>query len=98
MVTHSPILDGLVGSGLSLVSHCVYACLVSTELAFLIGISSVKMAISEIGVSFPDSTFGHESRFGIPFTVCTHNGIINLTQSLLIYSTFFETFSSLTTA
>lgn len=32
------------------------------------GISSVKMAISEIGVSFPDDTFGKESRFGIPFT------------------------------
>lgn len=28
------------------------------------------MAISEIGVSFPDSTFGTESRFGTPFTVC----------------------------
>jgi hypothetical protein len=27
------------------------------------------MAISEIGVSFPDDTFGKESRFGIPFTV-----------------------------
>lgn len=32
------------------------------------GISSTQMAISEIGVSFPDSTFGKESRFGIPFT------------------------------
>ena len=31
--------------------------------------SSVKMAISEIGVSFPDDTFGKESRFGVPFTV-----------------------------
>ena len=30
------------------------------------------MAISEIGVSFPDDTFGKESRFGIPFTVCIH--------------------------
>jgi len=27
------------------------------------------MAISEIGVSFPDDTFGEESRFGVPFTV-----------------------------
>nr|KAG5714794.1 hypothetical protein BaRGS_000282 [Batillaria attramentaria] len=26
------------------------------------------MAISEIGVSFPDETFGAESRFGVPFT------------------------------
>ena len=33
------------------------------------GFSSQLMAISEIGVSFPDETFGHESRFGIPFTV-----------------------------
>lgn len=32
------------------------------------GFSSVDMAISEIGVSFPDATFGRESRFGIPFT------------------------------
>ncbi|XP_061188063.1 prolyl 4-hydroxylase subunit alpha-2-like [Saccostrea echinata] len=32
------------------------------------GMSSQKMAISEIGVSFPDSTFGSESRFGTPFT------------------------------
>lgn len=32
------------------------------------GMSSQKMAISEIGVSFPDSTFGTESRFGTPFT------------------------------
>eukprot|EP00056_Hartaetosiga_gracilis_P018864 m.12224 g.12224 ORF g.12224 m.12224 type:complete len:441 (-) comp7141_c0_seq1:1530-2852(-) len=32
------------------------------------GMSSVQMAISEIGVSFPDSSFGKESRFGIPFT------------------------------
>ena len=26
------------------------------------------MAISEIGVSFPDATFGKESRDGVPFT------------------------------
>jgi len=32
------------------------------------GMSSQRMAISEIGVSFPDETFGKESRFGIPFT------------------------------
>lgn len=32
------------------------------------GISSQQMAISEIGVSFPDATFGKESRFGVPFT------------------------------
>ena len=27
------------------------------------------MAISEIGVTFPDDSFGKESRFGTPFTV-----------------------------
>eukprot|EP01102_Stenamoeba_stenopodia_P020893 TRINITY_DN8296_c0_g1_i1.p1 TRINITY_DN8296_c0_g1~~TRINITY_DN8296_c0_g1_i1.p1 ORF type:complete len:480 (-),score=84.84 TRINITY_DN8296_c0_g1_i1:72-1430(-) len=32
------------------------------------GMSSVQTAISEIGVSFPDSTFGSDSRFGTPFT------------------------------
>ena len=33
------------------------------------GVSLEKVAISEIGVSFPDETFGKESRFGVPFTV-----------------------------
>jgi hypothetical protein len=32
------------------------------------GMSSVPMGTSEIGVSYPDSTFGRESREGIPFT------------------------------
>jgi len=32
------------------------------------GISSKKLAISQIGVAYPDDTFGKESRFGIPFT------------------------------
>jgi len=32
------------------------------------GMSSVQMAISEIGVSFADSSFGSESRNGYPFT------------------------------
>eukprot|EP00698_Gefionella_okellyi_P003886 TRINITY_DN135_c0_g1_i1.p1 TRINITY_DN135_c0_g1~~TRINITY_DN135_c0_g1_i1.p1 ORF type:complete len:449 (+),score=102.01 TRINITY_DN135_c0_g1_i1:33-1379(+) len=32
------------------------------------GMSERQMAISEIGVSFPDDTFGSESRFGVPFT------------------------------
>lgn len=32
------------------------------------GFNSKQMAISEIGVSFPDASFGSESRFGIPFT------------------------------
>jgi exportin-7 len=26
------------------------------------------MAISDIGVAFPDATFGNMSRFGVPFT------------------------------
>ena len=48
-------------------------------LGSITGISSYQMAISEIGVSFPDSTFGKESRFGTPFTVsgslqCTDDG------------------------
>ena len=30
--------------------------------------SEQQLAISEIGVSFPDETFGRESRFGVPFT------------------------------
>ncbi|XP_070541872.1 protein dcd1A-like [Ptychodera flava] len=32
------------------------------------GMSSTQMAISEIGVAYPDDTFGKESRFGFPFT------------------------------
>jgi len=33
----------------------------------LTGVSSTKLGISEIGVSYPDSTFGSESRVGVPF-------------------------------
>lgn len=32
------------------------------------GVSANRMAVSEIGVSFPDNTFGADSRFGTPFT------------------------------
>ena len=32
------------------------------------GMSESQTAISEIGVSFPDATFGNESRVGVPFT------------------------------
>ncbi|KAL4234138.1 hypothetical protein ACF0H5_005791 [Mactra antiquata] len=32
------------------------------------GFNSKQIAISEIGVSFPDKSFGTESRFGVPFT------------------------------
>jgi len=37
-------------------------------LGSITGINDKRMAISEIGVSFPDETFGTESRIGIPFT------------------------------
>jgi len=33
----------------------------------LTGVSSTRLGISEIGVSYPDSTFGRESRVGVPF-------------------------------
>jgi len=33
----------------------------------LTGLSSAQLAISEIGVSYPDDTFGSESRIGLPF-------------------------------
>jgi len=33
----------------------------------LTGMSSAQLGISEIGVGYPDSTFGSESRIGIPF-------------------------------
>lgn len=33
----------------------------------LTGVSSTQLGISEIGVSFPDETFGSQSRIGIPF-------------------------------
>lgn len=34
----------------------------------LTGMSDQKMGISEIGVSYPDASFGKESRVGVPFT------------------------------
>jgi len=33
----------------------------------LTGVSETQLGISEIGVAYPDSTFGTESRFGVPF-------------------------------
>jgi len=33
----------------------------------LTGVSSTQLAISEIGVSYPDPSFGSESRIGVPF-------------------------------
>lgn len=38
------------------------------------GISSQQMAISEIGVAFPDDSWGDQSRFGYPFTVSFTHG------------------------
>jgi len=32
------------------------------------GVNEMRLSTSEIGVSFPDDTFGKESRFGVPFT------------------------------
>lgn len=34
----------------------------------LSGVNEHQLAVSEIGVSYPDDTFGKESRFGNPFT------------------------------
>lgn len=45
------------------------------------GFSVEQMAISEIGVSFPDDTFGDESRFGVPFTYLLRD-IIQFDKSL----------------
>lgn len=39
------------------------------------------MAISEIGAAFPDSTFGPESRFGVPFTFLLRD-ILQFTSTL----------------
>lgn len=55
------------------------------------GFSSSRMAISEIGVSFPDSSFGSESRFGVPFTfllrdILQFKDSVNDTQRLLANS------------
>ncbi|WAR12323.1 DCD1A-like protein [Mya arenaria] len=37
-------------------------------LGSITGFNKAQLSISEIGVTFPDKTFGTESRFGIPFT------------------------------
>lgn len=50
-------------------------------LGSITGISSQQMAISEIGVSFPDNTFGKESRIGMPFTYLLRN-ILQFTASV----------------
>ena len=45
------------------------------------GMSAQQMAISEIGVSYPDETFGKESRFGTPFTFLLRD-ILQFDQTL----------------
>jgi len=46
------------------------------------GINSAQMSIHEIGVSFPDQTFGPESREGVPFTYVLRD-ILQFDQTLL---------------
>lgn len=47
----------------------------------LSGMSSKQMGISEIGVSYPDATFGAESRVGVPFTFLLRD-VLQFDQSL----------------
>lgn len=48
--------------------HSTYATVGITGLTgALTGVSDKQLGISEIGVSFPDDTFGKESRIGVPF-------------------------------
>jgi len=47
----------------------------------LSGMSSAQMGIDEIGVSFPDATFGHESYIGTPFIFLLRD-ILQFDQSL----------------
>lgn len=49
----------------------------------LSGQSSAHMAISEIGVAFPDASFGQESRIGIPFTFLLRD-ILQFDNSYLV--------------
>jgi hypothetical protein len=39
----------------------------------LSGVSNLSMAISEIGATYPDASFGTESRIGTPFIVLYDN-------------------------
>lgn len=47
-----------------------------------LGISDAQLGISEIGVGYPDSTFGEESRIGVPFIV---RFFYNLHTDLQVY-------------
>ena len=62
----------------------------------------MQLGINEIGVSFPDDTFGKESRFGIPFTVrafvvvCLFvRGFIFLASFLSCWCMLYQTTNSL---
>lgn len=57
----------------------------------LSGQSSVQMSIHEIGVSYPDSTFGNESFAGIPF-------VFLLRDILQFDNTYNDTIQRITTA
>jgi len=57
----------------------------------LSGQSSAQMAISEIGVSYPDASFGEESRIGIPFTFL-------LRDILQFDNSYLDTITRITTA
>jgi len=63
--------DEIVDNPLVLVFHTPNSTYVTVGLAGLMGaltgVSDKQLGISEIGVSFPDKTFGKESRVGIPF-------------------------------
>merc|ERR1711862_321205 len=63
--------DDIVNNPLVLVYHtpdASYATVGVTGLTgALTGVSSRQLGISEIGVSFPDETFGRQSRIGVPF-------------------------------
>ena len=66
------ILGGLDGLDQLLVTRTICSVDTQPSLSSALGFSSLSLAISEIGVSFPDETFEKESRFGIPFTVRRH--------------------------
>jgi len=63
--------DAIVNNPMVTVFHTpttTYATVgITGLLGALTGVSQRQLGISEIGVSFPDSTFGKESRVGIPF-------------------------------
>jgi hypothetical protein len=63
--------DAIVNNPMVIVFHTpttTYATVgITGLLGALTGVSQKQLGISEIGVAFPDKTFGKESRIGIPF-------------------------------